>query len=299
MRMPRALPPLNALRAFEAAGRLGSFTKAATELNVSHSAISRHVRGLEERLNVHLFRSKNTGVELTDQGRAYLAEITPALDQIAQATEVLSVPPEGTVTLTTESTIAQKWLVPRLANLKMRHPDIDLQVSVTTQVMDIEAHEFDIGLRYLRSKPPTGYELLFPSTVRAYAAPGFAPEANGKLDLMALATGPLIEEATFRLWPDWFKRAGLENVPDLKLPHPLGALLAIQSAVAGLGAVLVDENLCGPELHSGAIVELSPVEISFGGYYLAVNSRAGRRKAVRAVRQWLLDECNKSEEPET
>lgn len=297
--MPRSLPPLNALRAFEAAGRLGSFTKAATELNVSHSAISRHVRGLEKRLNVHLFRSKNTGVELTDQGRAYLAEITPALDQIAQATEVLSVPPEGTVTLTTESTVAQKWLVPRLANLKMRHPDIDLQVSVTTQVMDIEAHEFDIGLRYLRSEPPTGYELLFPSTVRAYAAPGFAPMTNGKLDLLVLATGPLIEEATFRLWPDWFKRAGLENVPDLDLPHPLGALLAIQSAVAGLGAVLMDENLCGPELHSGALEELSRIEIPFGGYYLAINSRAGRRKAVRAVRQWLLDECAKSEEPET
>ncbi len=297
--MPRSLPPLNALRAFEAAGRLGSFTKAATELNVSHSAISRHVRGLEKRLNVHLFRSKNTGVELTDQGRAYLTEITPALDQIDQATEVLSVPPEGTVTLTTESTVAQKWLVPRLANLKMRHPDIDLQISVTTQVMDIEAHEFDMGIRYLRSEPPTGYELLFPSTVRAFAAPGFAPMANGKLDLIALATGPLIEEATFRLWPDWFKSAGLENVPDLELPHPLGALLAIQSAVAGLGAVLMDENLCEPERHSGALVELSPVEISFGGYYLAVNSRAGRRKAVRAVRQWLLDERTKSEEPKT
>ena len=116
--MPRSLPPLNALRAFEAAGRLGSFTKAAAELNVSHSAISRHVRGLEERLNVHLFRSQNTGVVLTDQGMAYLAEITPAFDRIALATETLSDPPAGTVTLTTESTIAQKWLVPRLGRLK-------------------------------------------------------------------------------------------------------------------------------------------------------------------------------------
>ncbi len=89
--MGRLLPPLNALRAFEAAGRLGSFTKAAEELNVSHSAISRHVRGLEDRLNVHLFRSQNTGVTLTDQGRSYLSEITPALDRIANATEALTV----------------------------------------------------------------------------------------------------------------------------------------------------------------------------------------------------------------
>ncbi|MCG6903449.1 MAG: LysR family transcriptional regulator, partial [Rhodobacter sp.] len=165
---------MNALRAFEAAGRLGSFTRAAAELNVSHSAISRHVRGLEGRLNVHLFRVRNTGVALTDQGHAYLAEITPAFDLIADATEKLSVPPKGVVTLTTEGTIAQKWLVPRLANLKARHADIDLKLSVTTQVMDIESHDFDIGLRYLRSEPPVGYDLVLPTNVRAYAAPGFA-----------------------------------------------------------------------------------------------------------------------------
>ena len=270
---------------------MGSFTKAATELNVSHSAISRHVRGLEARLNVHLFRVTNTGVELTDLGHAYLAAITPAFDQIAQSTEALSVPPQGTVTLTTENTVAQKWLVPRLTRFKARHPGIDLRLSVTTQVMDIEAHEFDIGLRYLRVEQPEGYDLLFQSVVKAYSAPGNAPISDGKLNLSTLAKGPLLEEATFRLWPEWFKKAGLEEIPDLELPHPLNALLAIQSAVAGLGAVLMDKHLCEPEVTSGVLVELSPVEIPFGGYYLAVNKRAGRRKAVQAVRQWLIDEC--------
>jgi LysR family glycine cleavage system transcriptional activator len=230
-------------------------------------------------------------VALTDQGAGYLAEITPALDWIAEATEALSDPPEGSVTLTTESTIAQKWLVPRLANLKARHPEVDLRLSVATQVMDIDAHDFDMGLRYLRSDPPPGYDLLFPSIARAYAAPGFAPSKNEELDLLALANGPLIEEATFRFWPEWFEKAGLKQVPELDLPHPLGALLAIQSAVAGLGAVLMDAHLCEPELNSGALVEISPVQVPFGGYYLAVNSRAKRRKAVQAVRKWLLDEC--------
>ncbi|MEM7176437.1 MAG: LysR substrate-binding domain-containing protein [Pseudomonadota bacterium] len=288
--MPRALPPLIALRAFEAAGRLGSFTRAAEELNVSHSAISRHVRGLEKRLNAHLFRARNTGVELTEQGRAYLAEITPAFDRIAEATEALSVPPEGTVTLTTESTIAQKWLIPRLARLKQQHPEIELKLSVTTQVMDIDAHDYDIGLRYLRGTPPGGEALLFPSFVRAYAAPGFAPMSEGALDLARLARGQLIEDATLQLWPDWFRRSGLDPVPPLDLPHPLNALLAIQSAVTGLGAVLMDECLCEGEVASGALVVLSPLRIPFGGYYLAVNHRARRRKAVRAVQHWLLDQ---------
>lgn len=293
--MPRSLPPLNALRAFEAAGRLGGFTRAAEELNVSHSAISRHVRGLEKRLNVHLFYPSNNGVALTDQGRAYLAEITPALDRIAEATETLSTAPEGVVTLTTENTIAQKWLVPRLAALRKRHPGVRLKISASTQVMDIEAHDFDMGLRYLRSPPAAGGELLLPSMVRAYAAPGFAPVANGAPDLAALARGPLIEEATFRFWPEWFSKAGLADVPDLDLPHPLSALLAIQSAASGLGAVLMDENLCEPEVRSGALEAISDVAIPFGGYYLAVNSRAARRKPVRAVRQWLLQESGRSE----
>lgn len=296
--MTRSLPPLNALRAFEAAGRLGSFTRAADELNVSHSAISRHVRGMEKRLNVHLFRVRQTGVELTDQGRAYLAEITPALDRIAEATEALTVPAEGTVTLTTETTVAQKWLVPRLASLRVRHPGIDLKISVSTDIKDIGAHDFDMGLRYLRSDPPQDHDLIFPCRVRAYAAPGFASSRDGGPDLSALVTGPLIQDATFRLWPEWFAGAGFDPVPNLDLQHPLGAILAIQSAVAGLGAVLMDENLCEPERRSGALVEIPGPCLPFGAYFLAVNARAGRRKAVRAVRSWFLQDAAATAEAE-
>lgn len=289
--MPRSLPPLNPLRAFEAAGRLGSFTRAAEELNVSHSAISRHIRGLEKRLNVHLFRTQKTGVALTEQGQTYLSQITPALDQIADATDALSSEPSGVVTLTTEGTVAQKWLVPRLPRLKAVLPDIDLRLSITTSIKDIEAHDYDLGLRYLRSEPTSDTELLFPSIVGAYAAPGFAPMTDSGVDLHALANGPLIEEATFRLWPEWFRQSGLSDVPELNLPHPLSALLSIQSAIAGLGAVLMDKHLCQPEVETGALVRLNNTELRFGGYYLATNQRAGRRKPVRALRDWLRQEA--------
>ena len=156
---------------------------------------------------------------LTDQGHLYLAKITPAFDQIAQATEELSVPRERVVTLTTESTVAQKWLVPRLANLKKRHPDIDLRISVAAKVMDIEAHDFDVGLRYLQGNPLDGYDLLFPSIVRAYAAPSFTLKRGAALEPVALARGSLIEEEIFRIWPEWFKLAGLTSVVGLDFPH--------------------------------------------------------------------------------
>ena len=282
------IPPLNPLRAFEAAGRLGSFSRAAEELNVSHSAISRHVRGLEGRLNTRLFRTKGTGVTLTETGRNYFEKISPAFEAISEATEALTVRPSGVVTLTTENTVAQSWLIPRLSSLKAQHPEISLQVSISTDLMDIEAHEFDLGLRYLRKDPEEDYALLFPSLVCAFAAPGSVQMSGDEVDLDALAQSPLIQEATFQLWDKWFVLSGMRNPPDLDLPYPLNARLAIQSAVAGLGTVLMDKHLCEPEVASGVLKRLNDIEIPFGGYYIAMNAQAGRRKAVRTVYQWLL-----------
>ncbi|NNL17398.1 MAG: LysR family transcriptional regulator [Boseongicola sp.] len=288
--MSWTIPPLNPLRAFEAAGRLGSFTRAAEELNVSHSAISRHVRGLEARLNSRLFRAKSTGVELTETGRAYFDKISPAFEAISLATEALTVPPSGVVTLTTENTVAQSWIIPRLASLKARHPDISLQISISTDLMDIEAHEFDLGLRYLRHDPPQGYARLFTCLVSAFAAPASVKRSGDQVDLNALATSALIQEATFQLWDEWFELSGMSPAPKLELPHPLNARLAIQSAIAGLGTVLMDRHLCEPEVQSGVLERLNDVEIPFGGYYVAMNAQASRRKAVRAVYKWLLEQ---------
>ena len=288
--MSWTIPPLNPLRAFEAAGRLGSFTRAANELNVSHSAISRHVRGLEARLNTRLFRARSTGVELTETGRAYFDKISPAFEAISLATEALTVPPSGVVTLTTENTVAQSWLIPRLASLKAQHPEIDLRLSISTDVMDIEAHEFDLGLRYLRHDPKQDYARLFPCLVCAFAAPGSVQMSGAKVDLDALARSALVQEATFQVWDEWFECSGRTPPPKLDLPHPLNARLAIQSAVAGLGTVLMDKHLCEPEMQSGVLMRLNAVEIPFGGYYVAINKQASRRKAVRAVYNWLLEQ---------
>lgn len=289
--MARTLPPLNALRAFEAAGRLGSFTRAAEELNVGHSAISRHVRGLERRLNVHLFRNVSQGVELTEQGQSYLDRLIPLFDELSDATEALTGTPSGRVTLTTETALAQKWLIPRLPKFEADHPEVDLVFSVTTNLLDIEAHDMDMALRYLSpGKPTDGLEPVFTLPVYPYCAPHFAGGAPEKLTPQDLARCRLIEEATFRVWKSWFGAAGIDPVPALNLTHPMNAVLAIEAAVAGHGALLTSPELAEPEVADGKLVRISDIGVDFGGYYLVTNSRAARRKSVRKVRDWLLRE---------
>ena len=146
--MPRRLPPLNALRAFEAAGRHGSFSKAADELNVSHAAISRHVRGLEQRIGVQLFLNAKRGVELTPLGQTYLLAITPALDAIALATDELSARPEDLLSISCEPTFAVKWLMPRLGGFHDLHPGIEITIQSSSRLADLRRYECDVAIRY-------------------------------------------------------------------------------------------------------------------------------------------------------
>ena len=148
--MLRNLPPLNALRAFDAAGRHQSFSRAAEELGVSHSSISRHVRGLEDRLGVQLFRDLPRGLELSPDGAAYLAQVAPALDAIGDATDGLAEAPQGTVTVNAETLFAMKWLVPRLGDFTTQNPDIELRLEASRQLANVARYEADFAIRFVR-----------------------------------------------------------------------------------------------------------------------------------------------------
>ena len=138
--MSRYLPPLNALRAFEAAGRHQSFSRSADELNVSHAAVSRHVRGLEKRLGVQLFKNVARGVELTEMGRQYLDQITPALEQISQASESIRRREDGKLSISCEPTFALKWLMPRLGHIFEALKDRDAQAAEERMRTHIKTH---------------------------------------------------------------------------------------------------------------------------------------------------------------
>ena len=141
------LPPLNALRAFEAAGRYESFSRAAEELGVSHSSISRHVRGLEDRLGIQLFRDLPRGLALSPEGASYLADISPALEAIAYATEALAEVPKGTVWVNSETLFATKWLVPRLPDFYAAHPGVEIRLEASRRLADVARYEADLNTR--------------------------------------------------------------------------------------------------------------------------------------------------------
>src|SRR5262249_13859383 len=146
--MARRLPPLNALRAFEAAARHDSFTGAASELHVSHAAISRHVRGLEARLGVTLFRKASRGVTLTQGGARYLEAVRRAFDDIAAATEALADSVQQQISVSGEPAFAAKWLVHRLGRFRERHPEIDVFLDPSPALVDLEKGEADLAIRY-------------------------------------------------------------------------------------------------------------------------------------------------------
>src|SRR5436853_1556637 len=146
--MSRNLPPLNALRAFEAAARHLSFTTAAAELNVTQAAVSHQIKALEDRLGLKLFRRVGRGLLLTDAAQAYLAEITVAFDRIAGATRRLHQhDAAGILNATVLPSFAVKWLLPRLGRFRAAHPEIDVRISSDSRTVDFAREDFDVGLR--------------------------------------------------------------------------------------------------------------------------------------------------------
>ena len=179
--MKRSLPPLNGLRAFEAAARHMSFTDAADELSVTQAAISHQVRGLEQRLGLKLFVRRNRSLLLSEAGQAYLPSVRGAFDQLNEATEkLLQKDRGGHLTVTTTASFAMKWLVPRLGGFQRANPEIDVRISTGTGLIDFSREDVDIGIRYGRGQwPSLTAERLVTEDVMPVCAPSLLKGPNG------------------------------------------------------------------------------------------------------------------------
>jgi LysR family glycine cleavage system transcriptional activator len=285
--MSRYLPPLNALRAFEAAGRHQSFTGSADELNVSHAAISRHVRGLEKQLGVQLFKNVARGVVLTEVGHRYLREVTPALERISQASEQLRCRAEGNLSISCESTFALRWLMPRLGDFRDQFPAIDVTLVSSNKYADIGNNEFDLAIRCCGAVDQgLEFDTISNTPYFPYGSPEL-PKPDKPEDFL---THGLLNWDTGQMWTRWFAKAGLGEEKIHRSPRPFDSLLAIEGAVAGQGFVLASPELVAIDVNRKRLKKMSSIGLDFVGYFLVYSKQSGRRKAVAAFRKWLAEE---------
>lgn len=255
--MSPQLPPLNALRAFEAAGRLSSFKEAATELHVTSGAISQSVRLLEDWLGAPLFERHNRRVVLTPGARAYLAQIGPLLEQIALATARFGFPDPAPRTLVVNAlaTFTLRWLVPRLEAFRAAHPGIDVQVHTSNQPVESLSEVYDL---VIRGGPDTLYGYSTRVFLREERLPVCSPALLERLPLREpddLRRHTLLHTSSLpRLWPDWLASVAM---PTLK---PAAGVvfdhfyLTLQAAIDGLGIAMGPLALVAADLQAGRLL---------------------------------------------
>ena len=293
--MPRKLPPLNAVRAFEAAGRYLSFTDAAEELLVTQSAVSRHVGALEDWLGVKLFFRRQRGIELTARGEAYFRALSSSLDQIDHATRrVRDNADETLLRLKLPPTFAIRWLAPRLARFKALHPKIEMQITTSHNPGDFEREDVDVFVHSEFGAPSgEGYRRLFGEVLMPVCSPRLLQNGLPLREPADLARHVLLSSTNRpRDWPLWLAGAG---APSLEMHDTItfdNAALAYQAAIDALGVVIAQRALIAEDLAAGRLVAPLPQQVSTqGAYYLAFHPNRPKAPRVAAFEAWLLAEA--------
>ncbi|CAM3760038.1 transcriptional regulator GcvA [Bordetella tumulicola] len=291
----RRLPPLGALRAFEAAARHLSFTRAAAELCVTQAAISHQIRQLEDWLGTKLFERRGHALTLTAKGQAYLPELAEALDRISAATLRLMKHDDRPLRITVLPSFASRWLVPRLESFRARHPKIDVRLDSSADLWDFATERFDLGIRSGLGKW-TGLKVDL--IAREALSPVCSPTlANGARPIRApadLGHARLLYDTPHDAWQRWFNLAGMD-APEMNAGVSFtDASLALQAAMDGQGVALGRLTLAANDLQCGRLVQPFNVVLPNDySYWLVYPSTALHRPGVAAFRKWLLSEAQR------
>ncbi|MDJ0955391.1 MAG: transcriptional regulator GcvA [Arenicellales bacterium] len=296
--MAQRLPPLNALRAFEAAARHLSFTKAAEELYVTQSAISHQVKLLEDYLGIKLFRRLNRALVLTDEGQLYLPPVMRVFDQLHEATKRLTEnEARGRLTVSVLPSFAARWLVPRLGQFIKTYPELDVRVAPSLELVDFARDDVDLGIRYGRGRyPGLRVDRLMTEDVFPVCSPELLKGDQPLQQPQDLKHHVLMHDDEHGEWGTWLLSAGVKDIDPTRGPTFTDSSMLIQAAVAGQGVALARGALAADDLASGALVRpftLSlPVEYA---YYIVCPEETADRPKVAAFREWLLQEARGQE----
>jgi LysR family glycine cleavage system transcriptional activator len=291
--MSRRLPPLNALRAFEAGARHLSFTKAAEELHVTQAAVSHQVKALEEYLGVALFRRMTRQIALTEAGRALVPVLSESFDQIAAAAEALRERPESrTLTVTLTPAFGSKWLAGRLGRFWTGHPEIDLRLHHTVTSVDFAVEEVDMGVRWGSGDwPGLESEFLISVDVTPVCSPALLEGDHPLCCPEDLAHYTLLHEDDHEDWVQWFITAGLDGDAARRGPTLDDSGVLLRAAADGHGVALGRLSLIGDDLGSGRLVVPFDLRLEIEhGYHVVYRPGGLDNPKIKAFRDFLLAE---------
>lgn len=293
------MPPLTALRAFEAAARLLSFTKAARELHVTPAAVSHQIRGLEEYLGVTLFRRTTRRLILTEQGALAAEHVSDGFGRIVRGVELLRASGSGgTLRVGATPSFATRWLVPRFARFTRRFPDVQLWLHAGTAPVDFDNDEIDVAIRFgVGGSGGTQAVPLFGEYLAPVASPSLARLQRLRRPA-DLARVPLLHDDSMRRagrrtgWADWFRAAGVSNVDPGTGPHFDDGHLVLQAASLGRGVALGRLAYAMEDLSTHRLrVPFGPVLPLDLRYHLLVPEARAAERVIAAFRGWLVDEA--------
>jgi LysR family glycine cleavage system transcriptional activator len=289
--MSDELPPTSSLRAFSHAARALSFKRAAAELHLSSSALSRQIQALEEHLGVALFRRLNPGLELTDEGRRYLEVADGVLEKLRAAQQAFA-PQRRPLRVSALQSFSESWLVPRLAELERDHPEIPIELEATLRYADFTRDPVDVAIRFGRG-PWEGVhsEPIVDLDVFPVCSPGLSAGDPPLREPADLAQHTLIHATqTPTAWPAWLRAAGVEGIEPRRHVRYDHVAIALSAAESGQGVALSTPILCERRLHEGKL--LRPFALSVRSeetYHFVCREEDLGDRRITALRDWLVE----------
>ena len=289
------LPPLSALRVFEAAARHNSFQMAASELNLTASAVSHAIQTLENWLGVALFHRGARGLKLTAAGEAYAPLVNQALSILAKATDrIPGRKASGTLAISSAPTFANKILLPLFDKFVAEFSDIRITIDTSRRRVDLTLDNFDIAIRFAPAKKPApDWTLLAVETLMPVCSPAFKKKLSGRLGADVLSRAPLIHVTSASTdWEHWFAATGMEPPPSIDSGLRVDTFqMGYDAAARGLGVVLGRSPLLDDEIANGRLVSLAEKPVPSGdAYWLITPEDDFQKPEVKLFRNWLLAE---------